>query len=79
MQGADLGEFLGRIARFSALLQRAVETGGSVSDQGITLISQRIGRHLVDAQISPVEARNPGWCLSIQERTLAVGARPIRL
>ena len=71
MQGADLGEFLEPDCPVFALLRRAVETGGSVSDQGITLISQRIGRHLVDAQISPVEARNPGWCLSIQERTLA--------
>lgn len=71
MQGADLGEFLEPDCPVFGLLRRAVETGGSVSDQGITLISQRIGRHLVDAQISPVEARNPGWCLSIQERTLA--------
>ena len=57
-------------------LLRRVEGGGqSISDQNIELVSPRVGRHLVDAQISKIEGEQILFCVSLQPKALAERVR----
>lgn len=55
----------------TAMLARARQSGSSVSDQGIDLVSPRLGRKRINIQISPLHDARSTLVVAIQERQLA--------
>ncbi len=69
--GSYLQELLPVDNALFPLLRRVQSNGNSISDQNIELISPRVGRHLVDVQISVVDNPSSLFCLSLQPKALA--------
>ncbi|MGC6484888.1 MAG: two-component system sensor histidine kinase NtrB, partial [Candidatus Puniceispirillales bacterium] len=54
-----------------SLLGRARQNGSSVHDQGVEIRSQKLGRKLINIQISPLLDQPEALVVAIQERSLA--------
>ena len=53
------------------LLERARQNGSSVNDQGVEIRSPKLGRKLINIQISPLMDHPVALVIAIQERSLA--------
>ena len=73
--GSHLNALLPADNTIFQLLRRVQSYGNSISDQNIELVSPRVGRHLVDVQISVVDGQTTLFCLSLQPRALAERVR----
>lgn len=73
--GSFLRDMLPKDNALFYLLRRVQTSGSSISDQNIELISPRVGRHLVDVQISAVDTDSQLSCLALQPKALAERVR----
>ncbi|NDA08192.1 MAG: PAS domain-containing protein [Alphaproteobacteria bacterium] len=71
MMGQNLATYFGEQHPIYTMLVRARSTRSSVSEQGLEILSDRLGRRLVNLQVTPLVDHAGRLVLSIQERALA--------
>ncbi|MBI3452758.1 MAG: PAS domain-containing protein [Rhodospirillales bacterium] len=69
--GARLGELLPHDSPLFALIRQVVQHGATVSEEGVTLESPRIGHHFVTLKAAPMSDAGNAVVVTIHERSIA--------